>query len=45
MKYQQYKSLADNSEKYIFGGRLGTYNYYDMHQVVAQALTTVQKLL
>lgn len=45
MRYQQYKSLADMSDKYIFGGRLGTYNYYDMHQVVAQALTTVQKLL
>ena len=45
MRYQQYKSLADKSDKYIFGGRLGTYNYYDMHQVVAQALTTVQKLL
>jgi UDP-galactopyranose mutase len=36
---------ADKSDKYIFGGRLGTYNYYDMRQVVTQALKTVQKLL
>ena len=24
--------------KYIFGGRLGDYKYYDMHQVIASAL-------
>ncbi len=29
----------------IFGGRLGTYRYYDMHQVVAQAITTAHKEL
>lgn len=44
-RYQKYKDLADKNKKYIFGGRLGTYSYYDMHQVVAQALDTVQKLI
>ena len=36
--YQQYKALADREEKVIFGGRLGQYKYYDMDQVIAQAL-------
>ncbi len=39
--YEKYKSLTESESKYIFGGRLGTYAYYDMHQVVAQALHTV----
>ena len=36
--YERYKELAA-AGNVIFGGRLGTYQYYDMHQVVAQALT------
>jgi UDP-galactopyranose mutase len=28
----------------MFGGRLGTYQYYDMHQVIAQALHLYQKI-
>jgi UDP-galactopyranose mutase len=40
-----YNSLADNLDKYYFGGRLATYNYYDMHQVVASALKLVSKIL
>lgn len=32
--YQQYKALADQNEKYIFGGRLAEYKYYDMAPVV-----------
>ena len=43
--YLQYKKLADKQKKYIFGGRLGTYMYYDMHQVIAQALHIVGKIL
>ena len=43
--YEKYKSLAESESKYIFGGRLGTYAYYDMHQVVAQALNTVDEIL
>jgi UDP-galactopyranose mutase len=42
--YLQYKNLSEQFSQYIFGGRLGTYAYYDMHQVIAQALTTVNKL-
>jgi UDP-galactopyranose mutase len=42
--YEKYKSLVEKQDKYIFGGRLGTYTYYDMHQVVAQALSTISKL-
>lgn len=44
-KYQKYKDLVNKSDKYIFGGRLGTYAYYDMHQVVAQALHTCETIL
>lgn len=36
--YQQYKELADNEAKVIFGGRLGGYKYYDMDKVIAAAL-------
>lgn len=36
--YLQYKALADKEEKYIFGGRLAEYKYYDMHQVVEQVI-------
>ena len=34
--YEKYKKLIDS--KYIFGGRLGRYKYYDMHQVIGSAL-------
>ena len=36
--YQQYRALADQEEKVIFGGRLGEYKYYDMDRVIASAL-------
>lgn len=36
--YAQYRKLAEEQEKVIFGGRLGQYRYYDMHQVIAAAL-------
>ena len=36
--YQQYKALADQEKKVIFGGRLGEYKYYDMDAVIASAL-------
>ncbi|MFC4320060.1 UDP-galactopyranose mutase [Litchfieldia salsa] len=41
--YRKYKELADNEDKVIFGGRLATYKYYDMHQVIGAALATVNK--
>lgn len=36
--YQRYAALAAKEEKVLFGGRLGTYQYMDMHQVVSEAL-------
>ena len=36
--YEQYKALADQEEKVLFGGRLGTYRYYNMDQVIEAAL-------
>lgn len=43
--YAQYRKLADEQEKVIFGGRLGQYRYYDMHQVIATALQCVRNEL
>lgn len=43
--YQQYKAMAENEEKVIFGGRLGEYKYYDMDAVIASALETVRKIM
>ncbi len=36
--YAEYRVLADAETKYLFGGRLADYRYYDMHQVVEKAL-------
>lgn len=36
--YTQYKKLANEEKKVVFGGRLGEYKYYDMDQVIAAAL-------
>lgn len=42
--YAQYKAMADKEENVIFGGRLGEYKYYDMDQVIAQALAQSKNL-
>lgn len=42
-KYDLYFKESKKLENVIFGGRLGTYKYYDMHQVYAAALTLVKK--
>jgi UDP-galactopyranose mutase len=42
--YKQYKALADATKDVHFVGRLATYKYYNMDQVVAQALTIYNKL-
>lgn len=39
--YQKYRDLAKNENNTIFGGRLGMYKYYDMHQIIAVALDCV----
>jgi UDP-galactopyranose mutase len=42
--YRRYQTLAENDRDVTFVGRLGTYRYYNMDQVVAQALTTFERL-
>ncbi|MGQ5718422.1 UDP-galactopyranose mutase [Pseudochrobactrum asaccharolyticum] len=36
--YAAYRELAAKEENVIFGGRLGTYRYLDMHQAIGAAL-------
>lgn len=43
--FERYKELASKEENIIFGGRLGNYKYYDMHQVIEVALEVVKKEL
>ena len=43
--YGKSRELAEREEHVIFGGRLGMYRYYDMHQVVAEALKCVRECL
>ena len=40
--YQKYKELSIKDSNIIFGGRLAEYKYYDMHQIVASALSKVK---
>ncbi len=42
--YRRYRKLADG-QKVLFGGRLGSYQYYDMDQVVARGLALARQLL
>jgi UDP-galactopyranose mutase len=42
--YRKYQTLAEEMPHVHFAGRLGTYRYYNMDQVVAQALTLYKKL-
>jgi UDP-galactopyranose mutase len=42
--YAKYKTLADETKGVHFVGRLATYKYYNMDQVVAQALTVYKKI-
>ncbi|MEG4490455.1 UDP-galactopyranose mutase [Microcoleus sp. D3_18_C4] len=42
--YKKYKALADATPGVSFVGRLATYRYYNMDQVVAQALTTYKQI-
>jgi UDP-galactopyranose mutase len=43
--YSLYKKEAEGLENFIFGGRLAEYKYYDMHQVIASALSKSKKEL
>lgn len=37
--YEKYKKLAGEESGILFGGRLGTYRYMDMDQIILQAMT------
>jgi UDP-galactopyranose mutase len=37
-RYDSYRAMADAEPNVIFGGRLGTYRYLDMHQAIGSAL-------
>ncbi len=41
--YKQYVELAKQEANVIFGGRLGSYKYYDMDKVIEAALTLVRQ--
>lgn len=40
--FKKYKELSGSQDKVIFGGRLGNYKYYDMHNVIREALNLVK---
>lgn len=42
--YQKYKEAAEKLDDVVFVGRLATYKYYNMDQVVASALSEFKKL-
>ncbi|MGV8842498.1 MAG: UDP-galactopyranose mutase [Pseudomonas sp.] len=42
--YNRYKALADDTPGVTFLGRLATYKYYNMDQVVGQALALYQRI-
>jgi UDP-galactopyranose mutase len=43
-RYREYQALANRTPDVHFSGRLATYKYYNMDQVVAQSLTLYKKL-
>jgi UDP-galactopyranose mutase len=42
--FKKYEALADSTPNVTFVGRLATYRYYNMDQVVGQALSTFRRL-
>jgi UDP-galactopyranose mutase len=43
--YRKYKVLTETTSDVHFVGRLATYSYYNMDQVIAQALTVFKRLI
>jgi UDP-galactopyranose mutase len=43
--YNQYVKKYINNKKYIFGGRLGLYQYLNMDQTIEKALNMSKKLI
>jgi UDP-galactopyranose mutase len=44
-RFKQYQEKAAAETNVVFGGRLAEYQYYDMHQVIASALTKSKHML
>jgi UDP-galactopyranose mutase len=42
--FKRYEALADSTENVTFVGRLATYRYYNMDQIVGQALATFRRI-
>ena len=42
--FKRYEALADETENVTFVGRLATYRYYNMDQIVGQALATFRRI-
>jgi len=42
--FKKYEALADQTEGVTFVGRLATYRYYNMDQIVGQALATFRRI-
>ena len=42
--YRGYKALAEATPRVHFVGRLATYKYYNMDQIVGQALALVERI-
>ncbi len=40
--YKKYQEKSRDDKNVIFGGRLAEYKYYDMHQIIASALTKIK---
>ena len=43
--YLKYKEIANKDSDIHFGGRLGDFKYYDMHQVIGSALAKVRNIV
>lgn len=43
--YEKYREMAAREDKVVFGGRLGSYKYYDMDKVIAASLELCGKEL
>ena len=43
--FAKYKAIAEKEENVVFGGRLGEYKYYDMDQVIGEALKRSEAIL
>jgi UDP-galactopyranose mutase len=43
--YEKYRAMAAAESRVIFGGRLGTYRYLDMHQAIGAALSLFERMI